>query len=141
MNASEAKALSASNAKRIAAEKAERANKEKKIQQQKEEEKRNEFREAFRKDAERAISYAIEYGESFARVCLSSDSDSFRAAEKKINEHPFKNELDKEMLLLTKQGYDVTTEVTTSEHTTQHESTVPDYTYYRYHAYVKISWA
>ena len=141
MKASEARKASDTNAERMAAEKAAKAEKARLARIESEKKRRKEFVKEFSDSVDSHIRSAVQYGEKSARVWVGGQTDSSADAHAQFDKHEYLDEIRKILGTLQDDGYKVTTgNVECTTHTTQHESTVPDYDYYTYHSYIEISW-
>jgi hypothetical protein len=140
MKAAEARAKSKRKATAIAQERAALAIIRRKAKKAAVIKARLKFTQEFGNDIDSRIKDSVAAGGRKCVVCLGSEQHSFVEAQKQFDEHPYLSGIKRKMAQLRKDGYVVSQEVDTSEYTTMHESSVPDYTYYRYHATLTIKW-
>ena len=140
MKASEARAKAAGIRVHRRLQNKARAAKAKVTSIKREQERRANFLKSFSDYADESIMEAVKEGKKFTDISMWPSGNTYVAGEAQLEEHGYKDLIKKIERRLKKDGYKVTHRVETNEHTTMHESSVPDYTYYSYHAYVRISW-
>jgi hypothetical protein len=140
MNAKEAAKLSEKNNQHIERGKAQRAEKERISRIQREKEKRSKFFQDLSEAAVSGIKYAIAQGSKHYDLTMWISADTAVQAKEILEKHGYIDLIKKLERKLRRDGYKVSHELETSRHTTQHESSVPDYDYYTYHAYIRIAW-
>jgi|SRR5208337_5274012 len=140
MKATEAKSISEKNAQRIEREKAAESAKRKVARERQEAARREKFRIELQEDADSSIKWAVDNGSKSTRVVIGKSQNTPVDAGEQYSKHEYLDEIKKLEGKLKKDGYGVKMDVGTNKHTTQHESTVPDYDYYTHYAYLEISW-
>ena len=140
MNATEAAKISATAKARLDKEKEIQARKDKAIRIRRERIDRLKFIKDFTDDCRWHINSYVKDGAKSTRVWIGSQENEPSFAQNQFDKHTYIAEIQKIMADLRKEGYKVEQGVEESKHSTQHESTVPDYDYYLYHAYIEISW-
>lgn len=140
MSASEAKKVASTNTDRITKKEAVEKEKHRKAGVLAAANARKNFIKEFDQNIANSIKNATEYGDNSTKVYLASgESDEDRALAA-FSKHKYLPEIKAAMARLRRAGYKVAQELGCSSHETHHESTVPDYTYYRYHCYILIEW-
>ena len=140
MKASEAREIAETNARKIELSRAAERERNRVASIANEKRKRAEFKAEITRRAAEDIAYAVSTGAKSTRLSFSSSADTPVQAQANFDRHGYMGLIKALLLKLKKDGYKVKTGVASTEHTTQHESSVPDYTYYTYHHYVEVSW-
>jgi len=140
MKAAEAKKLSESKAAQIERERLEESAKRKAARVKSDAARRAKFVAGMYERIDDSIKFAIEHGEKSCRWYASYNCDDHVEAENGYLKHEFLDEIKKVVRKYERDGYTTTRDVAVTEHTTQHESSVPDYTYYEHHYYIEFSW-
>jgi hypothetical protein len=140
MNAAEAKRASEAIAQRIKQEKAAEAAKARITRIKQEKIRRKQFYQDFLTEINDSVKWAVGQGEKSTRVYVGKSVDTLVGAEEQLSKHKYLKEINVAIKKLKKDGFTVTTGTESFEHTTQHESTVPDYSYYTESAYIQIAW-
>lgn len=140
MKASEAREASTAVVQRKEEERAIRNEKEKAARIRQKEVRRKKFYADLLKSVDEDIKFEVEAGHASTEIWLGGRHDRDDDAQAEIDKSEFPEELQKVLSKLRRDGYTVTTGVAADEHWTDHEGSVPDRSWYTYHAYIKVSW-
>lgn len=105
-----------------------------------EREKRKRFYTELLDDATESIKYAANLGKRTCDISKWNAAKEVVRAQAELDKHGYNDLIKRVERKLRKDGYKVSREMTSNSCWTEHESFVPDYEIFSYHAVIRIKW-